>query len=68
MLVLSRKSGEKIVIAGEITVQVLGISGNRVRLGIVAPEQCRISRSERSADEFAESSRRAAAPVLAGSV
>ncbi len=47
MLVLSRRIGEKIVIAGDIQVQVLEVSGNRVRLGIVAPDDCRVMRSER---------------------
>ena len=47
MLVLSRKIGEKIVIAGDIQVQVLEVSGSRVRLGIVAPDECRVMRAER---------------------
>src|SRR5262245_3010746 len=47
MLVLSRKLGEKIAIDGEIELEVLALSGNRVRLGIVAPDDCRIMRAER---------------------
>jgi carbon storage regulator len=47
MLVLSRKVGEKIAIDGDIEVQVLEVSGNRVRLGIVAPDECRVMRAER---------------------
>ncbi|MFO1022674.1 MAG: carbon storage regulator [Planctomycetales bacterium] len=46
MLVLSRKIGEKICIDGDITLTVLGIQGNRIRLGIVAPETHSIQRSE----------------------
>ena len=46
MLVLSRKLGEKIRIDGDIEVEVLEISGNRIRLGITAPQDCRIVRSE----------------------
>ncbi len=42
MLVLSRKLGERIAIDGEIQLEVLEVSGNRVRLGIVAPHDCRI--------------------------
>ena len=37
MLVLSRKRGEAIVIADNITVTVLEVQGNRVKLGFVAP-------------------------------
>jgi carbon storage regulator len=46
MLVLSRKPGEKIVIGDGIEVMVLAINGNRVRLGLAAPAQCRIVRAE----------------------
>jgi carbon storage regulator CsrA len=48
MLVLSRKPGEKICIDGDIELQVLEICGNRIRLGITAPQECRIVRAERS--------------------
>lgn len=46
MLVLSRKIGEKLVIDGGITVTVTRIAGNRVTLGIEAPEDVRIVRGE----------------------
>lgn len=47
MLVLSRRVGEKIVIDGGITIEVVGIlSGNRVRLGITAPGNVTIWRDE----------------------
>ena len=46
MLVLSRKVNEEIVIDGDIRVTVLEIQGNRVRLGIAAPEQVAIRRGE----------------------
>ena len=46
MLVLSRKKGEEIVIGNEIIVTVIGIVGNRVRLGIAAPPEIPIHRSE----------------------
>jgi carbon storage regulator len=46
MLVLSRKSGEQIQIDGNITVTVLGIEGRRIRLGIEAPKEVPILRSE----------------------
>jgi carbon storage regulator len=46
MLVLSRKSGESIVIDGDIGVQVVSVNGNVVRLGIDAPQQIPVNRSE----------------------
>jgi carbon storage regulator len=46
MLVLSRKNGECIVIDGGIKVQVIGVGGNRVRLGIDAPKELLILRNE----------------------
>ncbi len=46
MLVLSRKPGEKVILDGGITVCILGVKGDRVRIGIDAPEQTRILRSE----------------------
>ena len=46
MLVLSRKQGEKIVIDGNITVTVLCIIGNRVKLGFDAPQEASICRYE----------------------
>ena len=46
MLVLSRRTGEKIVIGNEIVVEVLSISGEGVRLGISAPDDTSIHRYE----------------------
>jgi carbon storage regulator len=46
MLVLSRKLGQKIVIGDNITVQVVRIQGNQVRLGLDAPENVPIFRGE----------------------
>lgn len=46
MLVLSRKIGEKLVIDGNITVVVQKVSGNRVTLGVEAPDSVRIVRGE----------------------
>ena len=48
MLVLSRKPSESVVIDGDIRVTVVKISGNRVRLGIEAPPDVAIKRSELS--------------------
>ena len=49
MLVLTRRSGESIIIGGEIRIRVLRASGSRVRLGIEAPADVRIIREK--ADE-----------------
>ena len=46
MLVLGRKVGERILIDGGIELEVLEITGSRVRLGIAAPRQCQIIRAE----------------------
>ena len=46
MLVLSRKVGDKLVIDGNITVEVVKIQSNRISLGIVAPSNIKILRGE----------------------
>jgi carbon storage regulator len=46
MLVLTRKSGERIVIDEHIRVTVLEIQGNQIRLGIDAPKEIPIVREE----------------------
>lgn len=46
MLVLSRKKDEKIVIANAITICVVEIRGDRVRLGIDAPRDVSVHREE----------------------
>lgn len=46
MLVLSRKNEETIRIGNDIVVTVLEVKGNRVRLGIQAPNDCPIVRGE----------------------
>ncbi len=46
MLVLSRKIGERIIINDQITVEVLQIVGNRIRLGVTAPAGVPILREE----------------------
>lgn len=48
MLVLSRKSNESIRIGDEITIKVISVRGGRVRIGIDAPEDVIIRRSELS--------------------
>ena len=48
MLALSRKPGEKVVIGNGITLTVVEVRGDRVRLAFDAPEQVRILRAERA--------------------
>lgn len=54
MLVLSRKVGEKLVIGDNITIVVNRVAGNRVTIGIDAPDEVRIIRGELqpSIDQF----------------
>jgi carbon storage regulator len=53
MLVLTRKMGQEIRMPEqEIIVKVLEVRGNRVRLGVTAPEWVRIHRSESASDEL----------------
>ncbi len=46
MLVLSRKQDEKIIIGDSITLMVIAIQGDKVRLGIEAPKDVSIHREE----------------------
>lgn len=46
MLVLSRKEGEQLIIGDNITLVISRISGNRVTIGIEAPKDVKIVRSE----------------------
>ena len=46
MLILSRRAGESIAIGDNITIKVVELSGNQVRLGIDAPREVRVLRQE----------------------
>jgi len=46
MLVLSRRTGESLVIDDNITVTILGIKGQQVRIGINAPTDIIVNREE----------------------
>lgn len=46
MLILTRKSGETIRIGNNISITVLGVSGQQVRLGITAPAEVEVHREE----------------------
>ena len=51
MLVLSRRIGESIVIDGDIYIKVLDVKGDRIKLGIVAPKEVPIFRTEINVQE-----------------
>jgi carbon storage regulator len=46
MLVLTRRTGETIIIGGNIQVTIVEVSGDRVRVGITAPKSIRVDRHE----------------------
>jgi len=46
MLILSRRAGESLTIGDEITITVVGVNGNQIRLGITAPREVRVLREE----------------------
>ncbi|MGE0343410.1 MAG: carbon storage regulator CsrA [Porticoccaceae bacterium] len=46
MLILTRRVGETIVIGDDVTVTVLGVKGNLVRLGVNAPRDLPVHREE----------------------
>jgi carbon storage regulator len=46
MLALSRRIGETLIIGDDITVTVLAVSGNQVRIGIEAPKGVQVDREE----------------------
>jgi carbon storage regulator len=46
MLVLTRRPDESIVIGEDVTVVILGVDGNQVRLGIQAPKDIPVNREE----------------------
>jgi carbon storage regulator len=46
MLILTRRVGEAVVIDEEVTVTVLGVKGNQVRIGVNAPKTVSVHREE----------------------
>ncbi|MCC6629545.1 MAG: carbon storage regulator CsrA [Chloroflexi bacterium] len=46
MLVLGRKTDESLIVGSDITITILGIEGDRVKVGINAPKHITILRSE----------------------
>jgi carbon storage regulator len=46
LLILTRREGENIIIGDDVTISVLGIKGNQVRIGIDAPKNVSVHREE----------------------
>ena len=46
MLILTRKVGESLMIGAEVTVTVVAVKGNQVRIGITAPKDVAVHREE----------------------
>lgn len=46
MLVLSRKKDESIMIGDHIEIKILGVDGEQIKLGIIAPKTVKVHRSE----------------------
>ena len=46
MLILTRRVGESLMVGDEITVTVLGVKGNQVRIGVNAPRDVAVHREE----------------------
>ena len=46
MLILTRRVGETLIIGDDVSVTVLGVKGNQVRLGVDAPKEVSVHREE----------------------
>lgn len=46
MLILTRRVGETLMIGDDVTVTVLGVKGNQVRIGVSAPKDVPVHREE----------------------
>ncbi len=46
MLILTRKSGEKLMVGDDVEITVLGVKGNQVRIGVNAPKDIAVHREE----------------------
>ena len=46
MLILTRRVGEKLMIGDDVSVVILGVKGNQVRIGVNAPKEVAVHREE----------------------
>ena len=46
MLILARRVGESLMIGDDVTITVLGVKGNQVRIGVNAPKEVAVHREE----------------------
>ena len=46
MLILTRRVGESLMIGDDVTITVLGVKGNQVRVGVKAPKEVAVHREE----------------------
>lgn len=71
MLILTRRVGEAVMIGEEVTVTVLGVKGNQVRIGVNAPKTVSVHREEifdRIKNERGEGQVRNGAPATLAAV
>jgi carbon storage regulator len=66
MLVVRRRAGEAIIVAGDIEIEIIDISRTRVKLGVTAPREVTVTRREAAA--IALENRTAAALVSSGAL
>ena len=66
MLILSRRKGESLSIGSDVEITVIEVSGDKVRLGINAPDDVSVLRTElkRTADENKDSAAKGITPEL----
>ena len=64
MLVLTRKAGEGITLDQNVTIDILSVEGDRVRIGINAPKDMRIFRSELLNETICTNREAAKAPAV----
>jgi|TARA_A200000159_G_scaffold108482_1_gene101317 carbon storage regulator len=46
MLILTRRVGETLMVGDDVTISVLGVKGNQVRIGVNAPKEVSVHREE----------------------
>jgi carbon storage regulator len=46
MLILTRRVGESLIIGDDVVVNILGVKGNQVRIGVDAPKEISVHREE----------------------